>query len=388
MPRRARFVAFYLPQYHAIPENDLWWGQGFTDWDNVRRSRPLFAGHYQPREPEQDRYYDLSKVENIRWQIDLARAHNVYGFCHYHYWFDGKQLLETPTNLFLADKSLDLNFCLAWANETWSKRWDGMDHYVLQLQTHVPDRQMWERHFQYLIKAWTDERAIRINGNPLFIIYRPYKIPELGNMFDYWRTRARKYGVGNLCFLTMKQFHFVDEACLKHFDGYIHFQPFDAMHSLSLDRPRPRRRIRARLPKGLSRLLEEAGFAWQKRFGKPTFYDYDEVWVRIIRNTMAATPNIYPGAFVDWDNSPRYGRRARVFTGVSPQRFEYWIRKLLAAVETGPLREPLIFVNAWNEWAEGTYLEPDKKFGSGFLRALRDAQHGVPGAPPRSDPGI
>ena len=377
MPRRAKVVAFYLPQYHAIPENDLWWGAGFTDWVNIRRSKPLFAGHYQPREPEHDRYYDLSQVENIRWQIELARAHNIHGFCHYHYWFDGKQLLETPTNLFLADRTLDFRFCLAWANETWSKRWDGMDNHILQLQTHVPDRHRWERHFQYLIKAWTDERAIRINGSPLFIIYRPHKVLELGNLFDYWRTRARAHGIENLCFLTMKQFGFVDDACLKHFDGYIHFQPFDAMHSLSLDRPRLRRRIRVRLPASIGWLLEEAAVAWQTRFGKPTIYNYDEVWSRIIRNTRAATANVYPGAFVDWDNTPRYGRRARVFSGVSPERFGYWIRELIAVAEAGPLPEPLIFVNAWNEWAEGTYLEPDRRHGTGFLRALRDAQRGV-----------
>jgi lipopolysaccharide biosynthesis protein len=141
--RLVKLLAFFFPQFHAIPENDEWWGKGFTDWVNVRRARPRFHGHYQPRVPLDDRYYDQSDRRTIEWQIDLARRYGLAGFCHYHYWFDGKQLLETPTNIVMASRELDFPYCLAWANETWSRRWDGRDHHILQEQTHRPDPALW-----------------------------------------------------------------------------------------------------------------------------------------------------------------------------------------------------------------------------------------------------
>ncbi|MGC9022906.1 MAG: glycoside hydrolase family 99-like domain-containing protein, partial [Dissulfurimicrobium sp.] len=187
---KVRPVAFYFPQFHAIPENDEWWGKGFTDWVNVKKARPQFKGHYQPRVPLGGRYYDQSKKDVIAWQIELARSYGLYGFCHYHYWFDGKQLLETPTNIFLESKELDFNFCLAWANETWSRRWDGRDHHILIQQTHIPDKDRWLAHFRYLIRAWSDERAIKIDGKPVFLIYRAHRIENIGEMFDFWREMA------------------------------------------------------------------------------------------------------------------------------------------------------------------------------------------------------
>jgi hypothetical protein len=366
-------VAFYLPQFHAIPENDEWWGAGFTDWVNVRRGQPLFPGHYQPRRPQADRYYDLSKPDTIRWQVDLARAFGVYGFCHYHYWFDGKQLLETPTNLFLADQDLDLNFCLAWANETWSKRWDGLDHHVLQLQTHEPSKEKWGQHFDYLIRAWTDERAIRVDGKPVFIIYRPYKIPQIGDMLDFWQTRAKPFGVDGICFMAMKQFSEIPPELRRHFDGIIQFQPFDAMSSLNFYLRR-RARVLPRLLCGKAgRLAEELYFRWRDKYGSPDMLDYDETWARIVARTHSADLTTYPGAFIDWDNTARYGRRSTAFSGAHPARFRYWMEKLLAVMRATPAREPLLFINAWNEWAEGTYLEPDERFGTGYLEALRAA---------------
>ncbi|MBL8512473.1 MAG: glycoside hydrolase family 99-like domain-containing protein, partial [Betaproteobacteria bacterium] len=166
-------IALYFPQFHRIPENDRWWGEGFTDWTNVKKAKPQFEGHSQPRVPKDGRYYDQSEVETIRWQVGLAKSHGIYGFCHYHYWFDGKQLLEAPTNAMLDHPDIDFPFCLAWANETWSRRWDGRESDVLISQTHPPVKERWEQHFQYLIRAWKDPRAIKMDGKPVFLIYRP-----------------------------------------------------------------------------------------------------------------------------------------------------------------------------------------------------------------------
>ena len=377
MTEKAKPVAFYLPQYHAIPENDEWWGKGFTDWVNVRRPHPLFPGHNQPRVPLHDNYYDLSRIDAIHWQVELARSYGIYGFCHYHYWFDGKQLLETPTNLFLENKHLDTRFCLTWANETWSKRWDGMDHHILQLQTHTPCKEAWGRHFDYLIKAWTDERAIRINGKPLFIIYRPHKIPEIGNMFDYWQTRARAYGLEGVYFLAIKQFAISGPASLSNFDGVIHFQPFDAMHSINMSKRKPVKAINRFLNRHAKKIVEEALFHIKDNYGSPTLWDYDQVWSQIIKNIATADAKFHAGAFIDWDNTARYGRRATVFKGANPERFESWLRQLFRALQDRPESQRFVFINAWNEWAEGTYLEPDTKYGYAYLEAIRNSLHAI-----------
>ena len=160
----------YFPQLHAIPENDEWWGKGFTDWNNVKSGFPQFEGHHQPRIPLNDYYYDQSKLETIKSQVELARTHGIYGFCHYHYWFDGKQLLETPTNLMLAHKEIDFPFCLSWANETWSRRWDAQEHHILIQQTHPPVKEKWKRHYDYLIQFWKDPLSIKFYGKHVFII--------------------------------------------------------------------------------------------------------------------------------------------------------------------------------------------------------------------------
>jgi hypothetical protein len=370
---RAKVIASYFTQLHRTPENDRWWGPGFTDWVNVRKAQPLFPGHNQPRRPQRANYYDQSREDTIRWQVDLARTYGIHGFCHYHYWFDGVHLLGTPTEIFLRNKDIAMPFCLAWANETWSRRWDGQDHEILQAQTHEPSVALWQRHFDYLIRAWTDERALRIEGKPVFVIYRPFKIHELTSMLDFWQERARKHGLDGIHFLVLKQYEYPEES-IRPFDGIIHFQPFHAMpvHWRGRRHDRHRRAvelIKARVPKRVLTL-------WSKNkghFEQPKHVDYDEVWKQVLIDCAGAERNAYPGAFVDWDNTARYGRRATIFDGVSPERFEHWFRILVRLVQARPEKEPWIYLNAWNEWAEGTYLEPDERHGSGYLEALRKA---------------
>lgn len=423
---KVKLVALYFPQFHRIPENDQWWGEGFTDWTNVKKAEPQFPGHYQPRVPKDDRYYDLSQLETIKWQVELAKSHGLYGFCHYHYWFEGKQLLETPTNLMLANKDVDFPFCLAWANETWSRRWDGREQDILQAQTHRPDPAAWEKHFEYLYRAWSDPRAIRIDDKPVFMIYRPHLVTKLGEMLVYWTRRAKEQGLPGLFFVAMKQYEYPKPELLRHFDGSMHFQPFEAMASPDF-RPLPQKEQQIPAPTGIASPefvdppITEPGLLrrqWRKlpisfrlaahrlkwylthalmvlpkrvfamlsksvqarvlalrsrREPSLVIWDYDSMWNQIIKVEQDHGLTTFPGAFVDWDNTPRYGKRARLFKGATPDRFRYWFNKLVQVTASRPVNERIIFLNAWNEWAEGTYLEPDERYGKQYLEIVRDA---------------
>jgi hypothetical protein len=375
-----RLLALYFPQFHAIPENDAWWGQGFTDWVNVRKARPQYRGQYQPRVPQGGNYYDQSRKETLAWQIDLARRHGVHGFCHYHYWFDGKQLLETPTNLVLdsKEKEFDFPFCLAWANETWSRRWDGRDHHILQKQSHEPDPALWMRHFEYLFRAWSDERAVRIDGKPVFLVYRAHIIREIGAMFDLWRSEAVRRGLPGLYLVAMKQYEFPMPEVLRHFDATMQFQPFEALYSPDFPAPgvETRRMFRPLrlLPERMQDMLRSVRY---NLFPALTFYDYEMVWKHMLQVEREGGIPAFPGAFVDWDNTARYVKRARIFKGASPERFAYWFRRLVEVTATRPDPERIIFMNAWNEWAEGTYLEPDERHGLKYLEAVRDGLEAV-----------
>lgn len=380
--RAAKVIAMYFPQFHAIPENDSWWGKGFTDWNNVRAAQPQFEGHYQPRLPLGGNYYDQSDVETIRWQVGLAKEHGIYGFCHYHYWFDGRQLLETPTNLLLANKDIDMPFCLSWANETWSRRWDGRDHHILIKQTHPPTQQSWRKHYGYLIEAWTDPRAIKVDGKPVFAIYRPHNILKLDQMLAYWRELAHVDGLPGLYFLVQKQYEIPDGTPMNGFDGVFQFQPFEAIYSPTFNkgsiRQSPWFKLVRRLPEPLQDMLRGVR---AKFVNELTFYDYEAAWEQIVKIRRDPRLAIYPGAFMDWDNAPRYKRRATVFRGASPELFSEWFGRLIDSMPERNLPENFIFLNAWNEWSEGAYLEPDERYGYQYLQAVKNMlrEHGNQG---------
>ncbi len=372
MNKRTKVIAMYFPQLHAIPENDEWWGKGFTDWVNVKAAQPQFEGHNQPRIPLNNYYYDQAQLETLRWQIDLAKSHGVYGFCHYHYWFDGKQLLETPTNLMLANKELDMPFCMSWANETWSKRWDGRDHDILIKQTHPPLKERWKLHFDYLIRAWRDDRAIRVDDKPVFIIYRPHNIPEIANMLNYWRELAVEHGLKGLYFIFQKQYELPTRDSLKGFDATFQFQPFEAIYSPDLDSNSIRQSNWFKMIRVLPVVVQDMLRNLHGIFANGlTFYDYDSVWKEIVKIRRDLELITFPGAFVDWDNTARYKNKATIFRGASPEKFEYWLGMLARSMPEREIPEPFIFLNAWNEWAEGTSLEPDEKHGLNYLEAIK-----------------
>jgi hypothetical protein len=375
---RAKVIAMYFPQFHPVAENDAWWGNGFTDWDLVKAAQPLYAGHYQPRIPLGNNYYDQAKLETLRWQIGLAREHGIYGFAHYHYWFDGKQLLETPTNLLLQNRDLDFPFCLSWANETWSRRWDGRDHLALMRQTHPATRESWKRHYDYLIRFWTDPRAIKVAGKPVFAIYRPQRIDKIEDMLAYWRQLAMKDGLPGLYFMFQKQHELPNSKCLRPFDAQFQFQPFEAINSPGYAKSAIRNSsltgVVRRLPERYQDLLRGIR---AKFVNAPRFEDYATTWRQILAIRPDPVLPTFPGAFAEWDNSARYGKRAIIFRGATPDAFRDYFAELVKSMPQRNLPENFIFFNAWNEWSEAAYLEPDERFGCQLLQSVHEAVIGT-----------
>ena len=373
-PVKAKLIALYFPQFHAVAENSAWWGAGFTDWDHVRSAIPQYEGHYQPRRPMGDNYYDQSILATLQWQIDTAKRYGLFGFCHYHYWFDGKQLLQTPTELMLQNQSLDFPFCLSWANETWSRRWDGNDHQILIQQTHPPTHESWKKHYDYLIRAWTDPRAIKVDDKPVFVIYRPQYINRIDEMLAYWRQLARADGLSGLYFVFQKQHDLAITRKMKSFDAVFQFQPFEAVYSPTFKTRSLGQSLVGGLLRNLPERFQDRLRGMKSRVAQhATFYDYEAVWQQIVRVRPDSKLTTFPGAFVDWDNAPRYKHRATVFRGASPAIFADWFRRLVASMPERQLPENFIFMNAWNEWSEGAYLEPDQRHGYQYLEAVRKA---------------
>jgi hypothetical protein len=341
-----KVFAFYLPQFHPIPENDRWWGNGFTEWSRVTRARPQFDGHYQPHLPERLGFYDLRLPEVRSRQAALARAHGIHGFCYYYYWFGGKTLLERPLTEMLASGEPDFPFCLCWANENWTRRWDGEERDVLIEQRYAPELDA--ALLDDLMPFFRDRRYLHMGGAPVLLVYRPGAIPEPLATTARWRCAARKHGLPDLHLVAALTFGLHDPRPLG-FDAAVEFPPWAENlpgNSCAVD--------------GI-----EPGFSG-------TILDFRAV----VSQWLAFPPppyRLYRTAMSGWDNTPRAGRRATVFHGASPGAYEKWLRALVTAARLGHPEHRLVFVNAWNEWAEGAHLEPDERFGTGYLEATRRA---------------
>lgn len=364
-----KIITFYLPQYHEIEENNTWWGNGFTEWENVKTSKPVFEGHNQPRVPLNNNYYNLLDNDVFKWQISLAKKYGVYGFCFYHYWFNGKLLLNEPLENFLKDKSLDINFSLCWANENWVKRTPSGD--IPLIKQEYGDKADWKAHFDYLLLFFKDERYIKENNMPQLIIYRPDVILKLNEMLDYWTELAKKNGFDGICYSYQHvSFDKTENKDDSRFTYNIEYQPQYSFYDVRNERfgiiKKSRRRILSFMEKYFNIDLRN-----KLRPQTLEMTDYDNIWERILSKKPENSKSI-PGAFVDWDNSPRYGKHASVCHGSSPTKFEkYMTKQIFNAKEN--YNSDTIYLFAWNEWGESGYLEPDEKNKYKYLEALKNA---------------
>ncbi len=366
---KIKIIAMYFPQFYEVPENNEWWGKGFTDWNLVKNAKPQYEGHHQPRTPLDNFYYDQSKIETIEWQTNLAKKYGIYGFCHYHYWFNGRQILEQPSNILINNKHIDFPFCLSWANETWSRRWDGRDDDVLIEQTHPADPVAWKKHFDYLIQFWKDPRAIKVDGKPVFVIYRPQYITRIKEMIQYWRELAIENGLPGLYLIHQQSFEISNKNILKSFDAVFLFQPATAVNHNNIKSPNLfLLKFFRLLPE---RLQDKFRMINAKFRNRSRIYDYNDACNSIQSMSIESNLTTYPGCFVDWDNTARYKNRATIYKNATPQRFEYWLTQLINSMNARKLPENFIFLNAWNEWSEGAYLEPDCRDGFAKLEAIK-----------------
>lgn len=349
-----RAIAFYLPQFHPIPENDEWWGKGFTEWTNVTKARPLFPGHYQPHLPADLGFYDLRLPEVREAQADLARQYGIEAFCYYHYWFGGKRLLERPFNEILESGQPDFPFCLCWANQTWTGIWHGSPNRILIEQTY-PGMDDHRQHFDYLLRAFMDRRYFRVDGKPIFIVYNPNDLPDSVHVTNLWRNLAKHAGLSGLFLIA------------EHWSS--DWNPRDAGFDA---------RISVRLPP--RRRTLQAWATWRHPVRKlrywyadwrnlPTIHQYKYISKYLVGEKI---PNIesYPCVIPNWDNTPRSGQNGMVLHGSTPELFRQQIRKALDNVADLPIERRIVFIKSWNEWAEGNHLEPDLRFGRQYLEVL------------------
>lgn len=380
---KARVIAFYLPQFHPIPENDKYWGKGFTEWTNVAKARPLFRGHYQPRIPADLGFYDLRMPEIREAQAELAREAGIEGFCYWHYWFgNGKQLLERPFNEVVASGKPDFPFCLAWANHDWStSTWkkgmkDGM--IAEQLYLGYEDNAL---HFNTLLPAFRDQRYITIDGKLLFLIYDPYRFVHVEAFMDDWQKLAKENGLPSFYFVAMcnstnTRIRLPEggigegrvipdlKSSAKVYNDFLSLG-FDGINSLGKSRAemivagKYRRAIKFKLHESFSFL--------------PTIkYDYPKV-VKHFFAPEDSWDNVYPSIFPGWDRTPRTGDQEGVYINATPEYFQRHIEQALEVIKDKQPEHRILFLRSWNEWAEGNYVEPDLKYGHGFLDAIHNA---------------
>lgn len=366
-----KIITFYLPQFHEIPENNEWWGEGFTEWVNVKKAKPLFDGHYQPRIPKDKNYYNLLDKKVIKWQAEIAKKYGIYGFCFYHYWFDGHMLLEKPIEILLKNKDIDINYCISWANEDWTNAWANESNKTLISQNYGSKKE-WINHFDYFLKFFKDDRYIKINNKPLLIIYRPELIGCLNEMLDTWNELAIKNGFDGITF-AYQHFNYgnMKNKDDSRFSYQIEYQPSYAMKESENNR----------LLLFLKRIKNKVDILSQKIFHKSIEvsklknnlkkYDYDELWNNILKRNPESEKNV-PGAFVGWDNTPRKNTRGSVVINNTPSKFENYMVKQINNAKN-KYHKDFIFMFAWNEWAEGGYLEPDEKYNYEYLQAIRNA---------------
>jgi len=365
--KELKIIAMHLPQFHSIPENDKWWGKDFTEWTSTKKATPLFKNHYQPKVPLDENYYNLLEPKTREWQADLAKKYGIYGFCYYHYWFNGKKVLERPVENILELKRPNLNFCFSWANESWSRTWYSSKKESL-LEQEYGNEEDWEHHFNYLLPFFKDNRYIKVDNKPVFLIYKPSQILRIDEMIILWNKLANKEGFNGIHIvetLSKTQASPVSdfsEAVMYYEPGYT-MRHGNYFNSLKIS-------LKTKLSAILGNNRYINNFIKKLLLNK---LNYDYFYKLIInRKLKKIKQNNYLGSFVNFDDTARRGARAYIFEHVTPKKFEKYFRCMLK--KSLSIESEFLFITAWNEWAEGAYLEPDSKNGYAFLEAIKNAQ--------------
>lgn len=354
-----KLIAFYLPQFHPFAENDAWWGKGFTEWTNVSKAQPQYLGHHQPRLPSELGYYDLRLPEVMRQQIDLAHHYGVTGFCFHHYWFGGKRLMERPVNQFLADPTLNIDFCLCWANENWTRRWDGAEADVLIAQKHSREDDI--AFFADILPALLDPRYIKVNNKPVLIVYRATLLPNAAETAQRWRELAQQAGLPGLYLVAAKAFEITDPRPFG-FDAAVEFPPHQVQ---------------------ASEISQKKTFINADFSGK--IYNYRDIAEKYASHQEDRFTN-FKTVMPSWDNEARKPGKGHIFDGADPGSYAKWLDLAAQTTITHKRSERLLFVNAWNEWAEGAHLEPDRHYGYAYLHATASVLRNL--CPPDIDTAI
>lgn len=343
-----KLIAFYLPQFHPIPENDHWWGKGFTEWTNVTKAVPQFIGHYQPHLPDELGFYDLRLVEVLKRQIELAKQYGIYGFCFHYYWFNGKRVLEKPLNQFIQNPEMDIPFCVSWANENWTRRWDGLENDILIAQKHSPESDF--AFIKDLEHIFRDPRYIRINGKPLLVVYRVSLLPDAKETANRWREYCKQRGIGDLYLVAAQSLDIIDPREYG-FDAAVEFPP----HTMD----------------GCCECIDHKLTLLNPNFSGHIF-DYEN-FVKNKYYLKTVSYKQFKGITPSWDNTARRPNAPTIYFGSNPKIYKEWLSDIVNFTrKTHSKEEQIVFINAWNEWSEGTHLEPDKYYGYGYLQATSE----------------
>lgn len=354
---KVRVLAFYLPQFHPIPENDKWWGKGFTEWTNVGKAKPLFKGHYQPKVPADLGYYDLRIPEVRQAQADLAKESGIEGFCYWHYWFgNGKRLLEMPFNEVLKSGEPDFPFCLAWANHSWEDKLFNKEgsRRVLIEQKYLGDDD-YIAHFNCVLPAFKDQRYLCVDEKPIFMIYAPLNIPDIKHFIELWQELAKRNG--------LKGIHFIAHTDVESQYEYLKEVGFDGINIVRLfDFFKKDYSLLERMYVKLMRIL----------FKRGRVVEYNRA-AKFFVGEKEKQKDCYPTIIPNWDHSPRSGKSGHILYKSTPLKFKGHVKNTFLHIKSKPIENRIVFLKSWNEWGEGNYMEPDLKFGIGYLNALKEA---------------
>jgi len=346
-----KILALNLPQFHEIKENDEWWGKGFTEWTNVRKAKPVYKGHVQPELPLNNNYYDLSKREDVIAQTKMAYENGVSGFVYFHYWYNGRKMLEKPCEILLKAPEAKIEYCFCWANHPWTRAWDGKAHQILLQQTYG-DVEDWENHLQYLLPFFKDVRYIKVDNRPMFFIYAMCNIPDYDNMIAYWKKRLIEEGFDGIYIVEYISSKNVRAFC-KFTSAVYEDEPiYSARFCISP--------------------LQKAIRLFNKKMLRPDILDYDDIWEAILKkDAVYDGKKIIQGAFATWDNTPRRGKKGcTIFKGATPEKFEKYFSRLISGERKDCSKDYLV-INAWNEWGEGAMLEPTEQYGYAYLDVVK-----------------